>query len=84
MTKCISFGYFLYLQNAIEVFKDVLKLKPDHVEASTSLGQAFRYISFFKIVTYLYLHVFSYGQWMHDSYRYVHMYRISESLILPL
>lgn len=35
---------FLFLQNAIEVFKDVLKLKPDHVEASTSLGQAFRYI----------------------------------------
>lgn len=82
MTKCISFGYFLFLQNAIEVFKDVLKLKPDHVEASTSLGQAFRYISFFKIVTYLYL--ISYGQWMHDSYRYVHIYRISESLILPL
>lgn len=82
MTKCISFGYFLFLQNAIEVFKDVLKLKPDHVEASTSLGQAFRYISFFKIVTYLYL--ISYGQWMHDSYRSVHIYRISESLILPL
>lgn len=82
MTKCISFGYFLFLQNAIEVFKDVLKLKPDHVEASTSLGQAFRYMSFYKIVTYLYL--ISYGQWMHDSYRHVHIYRISESIILPL
>ncbi|XP_062603404.1 tetratricopeptide repeat protein 13-like [Saccostrea cucullata] len=39
-------GLALYYQgkvrNAIEVFKDVLKLKPDHVEASTSLGQAFR------------------------------------------
>ncbi|XP_048734354.1 tetratricopeptide repeat protein 13-like isoform X2 [Ostrea edulis] len=45
-------GLALYYQgkvrNAIEVFKDVLKLKPDHVEASTSLGQAFREIGNFK------------------------------------
>lgn len=45
-------GLALYYQgkvrNAIEVFKDVLKLKPDHVEASTSLGQAFREIGNLK------------------------------------
>ncbi|ESO90066.1 hypothetical protein LOTGIDRAFT_218109 [Lottia gigantea] len=30
------------VRNAIEVFKEVLKLKPDHIDACTSLAQAFR------------------------------------------
>ncbi|XP_064600011.1 tetratricopeptide repeat protein 13-like [Liolophura sinensis] len=30
------------VRNAIEVFKEILKLKPDHIEACTSLAQAFR------------------------------------------
>lgn len=30
-------------QNAIEVFKEVLKIKPDFLDASTSLGQAFKW-----------------------------------------
>lgn len=30
------------IRNAIEVFKEVLKIKPDYVDASTSLAQAFR------------------------------------------
>ncbi|KAK7508270.1 hypothetical protein BaRGS_00000509 [Batillaria attramentaria] len=30
------------LRNAIEVFKEVLKLQPDHIEACVSLAQAFR------------------------------------------
>ncbi|XP_050404456.1 tetratricopeptide repeat protein 13 isoform X2 [Patella vulgata] len=30
------------VRNAIEVFKEVLKLRPDHIDACTSLAQAFR------------------------------------------
>ncbi|OWF38627.1 Tetratricopeptide repeat protein 13 [Mizuhopecten yessoensis] len=30
------------IRNAIEVFKEVLKIKPDYVDASTSLAQAFK------------------------------------------
>ena len=40
--------YYIYnikyfcLQNAIEVFKEVLSKDPDHLDACTSLAQAFR------------------------------------------
>ncbi|KAK3093376.1 hypothetical protein FSP39_014746 [Pinctada imbricata] len=38
----IALYYRGKIRNAIEVFKEVLQNKPDHVDASTSLAQAFR------------------------------------------
>ena len=38
----ISFPVPLCFQNAIEVFKEVIKLQPDHIDAVTTLAQAYK------------------------------------------
>jgi hypothetical protein len=36
---CLLFQIF---QNAIEVFKEVIKIQPDHIDACSSVGQAYK------------------------------------------